>query len=39
MARHEHEDYQVVAWCVLCGWSTDDPANTVCDCPGGVPHC
>ncbi len=35
----ESDDYSPVSWCVLCGWFTDDPRDTACDCDDGIPRC
>ncbi|MGV9386216.1 hypothetical protein ACWDRB_61165 [Nonomuraea sp. NPDC003707] len=27
------QDYRPTRWCIRCGWSTDQPDETGCDCP------
>jgi hypothetical protein len=33
------DEYDPLCWCVLCGWSTDDPDRDTwaCDCDDGTP--
>lgn len=29
----QNPDYTPTRWCIGCGWSTDDPDETECECP------